>query len=171
MEEWRPVVGWEGIYEVSSLGKVRSTPLVHMHPRKDRPPKHRYIKHWITHGYPTVCLCRKGRKERVAIHRLVMRAFVGMPGPGEEVCHNNGIRSDAALSNLRYATRAENHADKIIHGTTNRGERSATAKLTSADVISIREDRRSQQELGRIHGVSQGHIHRIKSRVRWAHIA
>ena len=121
--EWRDVVGYEGLYQVSSNGHVRSLRSgKFMMPAPDGS------------GYPVVTLHRKGqRTERV--HVLVCRAFHGpRPSPLHEVAHNDGVRANVAASNLRWATRAENHADMVEHGNALLGEKHPLAKIPDAAV-------------------------------------
>jgi len=110
-ETWRPIVDWEGFYEVSDIGRVRR---VFLPPsegyRVMRPSMNQY-------GYPTVGLSRPGLVVRRAIHVLVAKAFLGPRLHGMEVCHNDGNSANAALTNLRYDTRSGNERDKIAHGT------------------------------------------------------
>lgn len=91
-------------------------------------------------GYIWVSLHRDGRTVGVGVHRLVLTAFVGQPPAGHVGCHNNGLRHDNRLCNLRWDTHAANIADMKRHGTMNRpqGEKSPSAKLSDMDVSAIR---------------------------------
>lgn len=127
IERWLPVVGFDGRYEVSDLGRVRRVP----HTAVDR---RGYRLTWgplilkpkLRRGYLRVALpTRWGRVNR-CIHILVLEAFVGQRPPGMEARHLNGDRSDSRLVNLTWGTHAENYADKVRHGTDRgwkRGER------------------------------------------------
>lgn len=105
---WRPVSGWEGMYEVSHDGQVRSvrTGIVL---RQSSLPK----------GYRQVCLQQRpqGRKETALVHALVMAAFVGPRPPGMQTRHLDGDPSNNHVSNLRYGTQADNNRDAVRHGT------------------------------------------------------
>ena len=118
-ETWKPVVGWEGFYEVSDQGRVRSldrtvifkdgrTRTWRRATRKLQPD---------SSGHLNVMLQKDGKTGTgYRVHRLVMAAFVG-PCPADmEVCHNNGDPTDNRLANLRYDTRAANVRDCIDHG-------------------------------------------------------
>lgn len=121
-ERWLPVVGHEGFYEVSDLGRVwgverqiekpnryggisvctiRAKPLA---PKPD--PK----------GYVRVALSREGRVRYVRVHTLVLTAFVGPRPPGKEGLHDDGDGANNALSNLRWGTSTENSYDTVRHG-------------------------------------------------------
>jgi len=122
-----------------------------------------------THGYRQL---RFGRNEpHQQVHRLVLNAFVGECPKGMEACHNNGIRSDNRLSNLRWDTRSGNHADKRQHGTSNNGEKHSFAVLDNEAVRTIRESNDSLHALAVRYGVAKSTICRIQKRKRWSHIA
>ena len=72
------------------------------------------------------------------VHRLVLLAFVGPCPEGMECCHEDGDPSNNKPSNLRWDTRKANYADRVRHGTHNRGERHGNAKLTAAIVLGLR---------------------------------
>lgn len=120
-EEWRPVVGYEGYYEVSNLGRVRSlSRMIHSASgQKPYPMRGRIKKHTISQGYPLVRLSRDNVKRNWFVHRLVAYAFLGEPEPGQEVCHIDGTRDNPAVDNLYWGTRAENLADSLAHGSWN----------------------------------------------------
>jgi len=61
--------------------------------------------------------------------------------------------------------------DRVEHGTSNRGERCGSAKLTEVDVLAIREDRSGQKEIAKKYGISPASVGMIKRRQRWAHVA
>lgn len=108
-EEWRPVVGSGGRYEVSNLGNVRSfaagyTPRLMALRLSDR-------------GYPSVTLRLGGTNITVQVHRSVLAAFIGPCPPGHEVRHLDGSRNNNNLSNLAYGTRSQNARDGVAHGT------------------------------------------------------
>lgn len=113
-EEWRPVVGLEGSYEVSNRGKVRSLDRV-IEDRRGvrRRVSGRTLKPGTNQGYFCVSLAGHTR----SVHQLVLEAFVGpYPSKTHEVCHNNGDKTDNRLENLRYGTRSENTLDMVRHG-------------------------------------------------------
>lgn len=118
-ERWLPVVGYEGYYEVSDMGCVRSLDrIVRLSDGRDRPMKGRHLA-LSPHpkGYATVKLSVDGIRYTAMVHRLVLDAFVGPRPDGMEVCHNDGDPSNNRLDNLRYASRSENRLDSVRHGT------------------------------------------------------
>jgi hypothetical protein len=124
-EEWRAVVGWDGYYEVSNMGRVRGLDRVSLgvrvHGRIRRPAiKRRRDPYWQVH------LFRGGRGSKVHrlyVHLLVLEAFVGPRPKGLEACHNNGDCQDNRVENLRWDTHEANMQDQIKHGTRVRGPR------------------------------------------------
>lgn len=164
-EIWREIAGFEGFYEVSDLGRVRSVDRTlacgRRHGRVLRPYRN-------NKGYYIVSLWRDGRGAKYLVHRLVLIAFSESSQPGLDAAHNNGICTDNRLSNLRWATRRENVADMIAHGTAPRGERCGSAKLTAAQVISIRTESGSQRDIAARYGVDQSMISHIKRGKNWA---
>lgn len=119
MEEWRDIPGWEGYYQASSLGKIRSVDRVIVQSNgSTREFAGRVLKlHEDRNGYIKVLLHRGKRKKNDYVHRLVMIAFKGPCPDGHEVCHNDGSRSNNCVANLRYGTRSENILEKQAHGT------------------------------------------------------
>lgn len=122
-ENWRPVPGYEGAYEVSDLGRVRSLPRIIMRANGIPQKIHgRMLKPYVANGYPTVRIAKggdRGNGQTRLVHRLVAFAFLE-PGPeGTEVCHIDGDKGNPRASNLYWGTRAENLADSIAHGTWN----------------------------------------------------
>lgn len=117
--QWMPVVGYEGKYEVSDQGLVRSLDrLVSCHKVFVRTQRGRVLSAgpWRK-GYLSVCLADDGKKKTTFVHHLVLEAFVGpRPSPDYEGCHNNGDRLDNRAENLRWDTASANQRDKVNHG-------------------------------------------------------
>ncbi|MBZ9807672.1 HNH endonuclease signature motif containing protein [Mesorhizobium sp. ESP-6-2] len=120
------------------------------------------------HGYPLVR--NKGRARRA--HRILCEAAHGpQPSPErKEVAHGCGKPCCVNPRHLRWATPKENQADKILHGTTNRGERQGRSKLTASDVLRIREleGKVSRREIAEMFGVRSGAIDKIIWGQRWS---
>ena len=107
-EVWVPISGYQGIYEVSNLGRVKSLPRpVWNYTKPGRIMKQRAKEN----GYFTVALCNGGTKERhVYVHRLVAAAFIPNPDSLREVNHKNFNKQDNRVENLEWCTSAENKA-------------------------------------------------------------
>lgn len=128
-------------------------------------------------GYLQVVLCLgHGRKCTRRVARLVLATFVGGCPAGLEACHNNGVRTDNRLSNLRYDTAKANHADRRRHGTDCRGERHWHAILTNTQVQAIRSEYmrysrfHSAAALARKYGVARSTISLVLGGFSWKHI-
>lgn len=134
MEEiWKDIPGYEGKYQASNLGQIRSLPRqttdkngvlkpvggrVLRRDSRDR-TGHRYVK-------------LSGPDRTVSVHTLVMQAFIGPCQDGQEVCHNDSNPDNNALTNLRYDTRRNNLIDMARAG------RASKQKLTPQDALDIR---------------------------------
>jgi hypothetical protein len=143
----------------------------------------------IKSGYLQVMLSAGKRKCLRHVHRLVLEAFVGPCPDGMEVCHDpDRDKTNCRLDNLRWDTRANNHADKIKHGTTcrgdrhysrtrpesvPRGERHHAAKITEAIVREIRSLATRgvpRPVIQRKFGLSEAGVRRVIIRETWAHV-
>lgn len=176
---WRAISGYEGFYEVSSTGLVRSLDRVIPQTNWAGTLVHRVYPGRVikatsdNHGYLRVCLTRQGRKaETRRIHHLVALAFLGPRPDGYDVCHNDGDQANNNLSNLRYATHSENELDKRRHGSMLCGEKHLDAKLNDAIVLDLRADLqgKTQSWWARRLGVSEAAMSRAISGATWRHL-
>ena len=161
-ETWKPIEGSWG-YEVSSEGRVRCWRPI---PHNAEPPVEARIlkpKH-APNGYVYYILGYKGPTKYA--HRLVAEAFI--EGKGATVAHGNGIKTDNRVENLRWASFAENHADKLKHGTNG-------IKLTPELVREIRDayvpGEVSQKKVGKMFGIAQGTVGKIVRGEYWKGVA
>lgn len=171
MEEWRNISGWEGLYQVSNLGRVRSLPGFYNALRKGTPAQvskpGRVLKPYLAVGYPMITLCREGEETKMYIHRLVCEAWHGMPKSGEEVAHNDGTRMNNDPRNLRWVSRLENNLDKVRHCTQKRHEQLWFTKIPEAIVEIIRFDRtKTSKQWANELGVSRSLIGMIRQGTR-----
>jgi hypothetical protein len=160
-EEWRDVVGYEGLYQVSNAGRVKrvkggqgATIGRILNPATSK------------NGYQFVELYGCNGAKGSLVHRLVIGAFVGPCPDGFQVNHKNGDKRDNRIENLEYLTPGEN----IQHSRDTLGNRHG-AKLTESDVLEIREFVRtgvSQREIARRFGVVQGVIGHIVAGRTWS---
>lgn len=120
IDEWRPVLGYEGYYEVSRCGGVRSVDRTVRYGssalRTHRGRELRTFRSPPT-NYLTVSLYRDGGQTNRRLHTLVLEAFVGpRPMPDMDACHNNGDKDDNRVENLRWDTKSANAQDSLAHG-------------------------------------------------------
>jgi hypothetical protein len=171
-EVWLPVVGFEGLYEVSDWGRVKSLA------RKDADGGRRIAERILKPapnkgGYLLVALHKNKKQHGRLVHRLVAEAFIGPRPTGLQVCHGIGGKADNSLANLRYGTATENAADKLRDGTAQRGEQHGQAKLTAEKVLEARRRTKagtigSATQLAREWNVSQSSLSNAICGKSWA---
>lgn len=169
-EKWLAIKGFEGLYEVSDLGRVRSLPR-HIRSKKY---KGKVLAGVVGgNGYPAVVLQKDGQKRRAAVHRLVLETFVGDCPEGMCARHLDGDKKNARLTNLAWGTPLENSADQVRHGTAPRGVTHPNAILEDGDIkeiFSLADLGVSQTEIARQFGVCSPHINNILRRRAWRHV-
>lgn len=179
-EEWRPVKEYEGLYEVSSYGNVRSLPRF----AKDRYgnytlPVYEKILKQVLHGtgYLVVSLynIHNGYSSRKVhrVHQLVASSFIGIQSDGQHVMHLDSNKRNNHASNLRYGSAMCNMAFQVDMGTFVYGDKVGTSKLCSTDVLKIRKMLAlglSGAKIGRIFNVSRTTVCGIKNNKAWKNI-
>jgi hypothetical protein len=158
IEQWLAVVGYEGSYEVSNFGRVRSYKRGRRLILRERP----------RNGYLAVVLYTRGVPKTESINILVLQAFVGPKPDGEECLHLDDCKIHNHLDNLKWGTHAENIAMRN-HA---KGEKQGSSKLTKASILEIRAMRpthtlQSIADKFSIHNTTVSGIVRGKA---WAHV-
>lgn len=177
-EEWRPIHGYEGLYEVSNLGRVRSLDkptCVGSRTRRKQGRVLRLLKR--KKKYLAVRLSKTGQITTLNVHTLVLTAFVGPRPEGLTCNHIDGNSLNNVVENLEWVTPLENirhaHALNLIVPFLPRGARNARTKLTDDEVLSIRrlyaEGARNKDLAQQFH-VSPGNISMIVHRQKWTHL-
>lgn len=164
-ENWKPVVGYEGLYEVSDLGRIARL-LLSGQRRVLRPISD-------GSGRQQVSLCRKAIRRARRIHHLVLEAFVGECPVGMVCCHGDGNASNNQLENLRWDTQKANCADAARHGTQHRGERTGGSKLLDVQVHAVRALAAAgwnNTDISRVFGTTTNCIWKIVNEETWAHV-
>lgn len=141
MEDWRDVFGYNGIYQVSNKGNVRS--LTHYCEGRKGSGKQtgRVLKQRKSHkGYLRVSLSLNKKRFNTGTHRLVALAFIDNPLNKPQVNHINGIKDDNRVENLEWCTNRENqlHAIKNKLVKYNYGQKHHNSKLTDKEVLNVR---------------------------------
>jgi len=157
-ENWKPIPGYEGLYDVSDHGRVHSY------------LSNRIVGNYNNVRYNNVSLHRKGISKSANIHTLVMIAFIGPCPEGMEGCHEDGNLHNNTPKNLRYGTPKDNAADREEHGRTYRGEKHWKCKLTQVQVeeaLSRIEGGELLKNLAQEYGVSKTHMIRIRQSKAW----
>lgn len=112
-EIWKDIEGYEGLYQVSNLGRVKALPKYSFNGKVYFLMNERILKHIVTHNYHYVSLYKDKKGTRFAVHRLVASAFIPNPKNKPDVDHINTIKSDNKVENLRWATRKENNLNPL----------------------------------------------------------
>lgn len=164
--EWRAVVGYEGVYEVSERGDVR---------RIGRARGTRVGGRLLTAapniaGYPRVTLSKGGKKRRVFVHVIVALAYIGPCPEGKEVNHKDRDRANPIASNLEYLTHGENERHKYASGVVPKRGEDKPHKLTTSDIVAIRASKDTFRALADRYGVCHKTIGEIKHRRKWRHV-
>lgn len=172
MATWKDVVGYEGRYQVSDEGQVKSLP----NARRKTELILKASPH-VKSGHLIVNLTDseggKWRQRAFYVHTLVLTAFAGFAPAGKEGCHDDDNPANNRLDNLRWDTRSGNQADRKRHGTDNAGERNGMAVLDESAVKLIKERLKKGEKvthLAKEHGVYHGAISNIKNGRTWRHV-
>ena len=117
-EEWRDIEGYEGLYQVSNLGNIKSL-------GNDKKRKEKILKPNINNygHYLKVCLFKQGKQKQYLVHRLVAQAFIPNPQNLPQINHKSEIKTDNRVENLEYCSAEYNNN----YGTHN--QRSAASRI------------------------------------------
>lgn len=168
MEIWKDIKGYEGLYQVSNLGRVKSLERKVRHRGRLITIKEKYLKVTISeysNGYrrTSIGLHKGGKQDSTDVHTLVAEAFIGeRPNAKAEIRHINGDATDNRLINLIYGSRSDNRIDMYRYGT-----KSARGKFDPSEVIEIRKELDSGlsvRKLAENYEVHESSIRRIKNR-------
>jgi hypothetical protein len=133
MEIWKDIPGYEGQYQASDIGRIKSI-------GNDKTRKEKILK--LTNhksGYLAVNLSKNGIDKKLKVHRLILMAFVGQCPTGYECLHLDDNRKNNNIKNLRWGTSSENNKMRYNHGRVKyKGKDGPNAKLTQAQVDQIR---------------------------------
>jgi len=175
MEIWKDIEGFEGCYQVSNLGRVKSIGRIVVKKEGDNQNvKEKILKNSNNgFGYTKIIVNLFGNPKTFLIHRLVAKAFIPNPENKPEVNHINGIKTDNRVENLEWVTKSENskHAHKI--GLKNhKGENSPFSRLTNEIVRKIKYEHKelNQFQLAEMYNIHQSTVSYIRSGKRWGHI-
>lgn len=181
-ERWAPVKGFEGLYEVSDLGSVRSVSRVVEFISQGKTVKRRVRSKVLSQSfkgnggraraYRSITLWCGEKCMSREVHSIVATAFLGLRPEGLHVCHKDGDGLNNRLDNLYYGTPSQNAEDALRHGTKPVGEKASHAKLNEGQVRAILAERWSSTRvaLSKKYGVSLHTIHEIVSGLSWRHV-
>lgn len=174
VERWLSIAGLEGLYSVSNFGRVRSEQKTLERKSGQHTRKAQIMSPAASRaGYLSVAIGIGSNRRTCYVHTLVLEAFVSLRPTSMDACHEDGNPRNNNLKNLRWDTRAGNHADKSRHGTDTIGERHPASKLTDETVLAIRNMRAagcSVTQMAERYGVSRMTASRAASGRSWSHI-
>jgi hypothetical protein len=174
IEIWKDIIRYEGLYQVSNHGRVKSLARYAVTPGA-RTAIDRILKYTVTHrGYRRLELNKSGKGKKHVIHRLVAIAFLDNPDCKPEVNHIDGNKENNHLYNLEWSTSEENKSHAFVNGLSNQvgGEKHVCAKLTQSQVQEIRlkfasGQYRNQTKVAKTYNVSRQAIWSIMNNVNW----
>ena len=157
MEHWKAISGYEGLYEVSDMGRVKSLNYNHTGTEKILKPQNN------THGYLLVDIYKDGQKKASLVHRLVAAAFIPNPNNLDTVNHKDEVKTNNTVTNLEWMSQKDN----INYGTRNKRVSEARLNHQSFSKRVQMFDKStgellatfpSTHEAERVTGIAQSHI-------------
>lgn len=173
MEIWKQIEGFEGLYEISSYGRVktlRSSPKL-----KSGDFLSNSIECAIRNGkgYKTVTLYKNKVGKQLMVHRLVAKAFIPNPNNKPQVNHKDADKHNNNVDNLEWVTNLENKEHSVLNGLSGKGEKNSMAKLTSKDVKYMRylySIGIKPAILAKKYNICKQHLHSIVKFKSWVNI-
>ena len=165
MEVWKDVKGYEGYYQVSNLGRIKSlSRKVKNHSGFKKVLKEKILKvHIGKTGYYVVDLKKESQRKTFKIHRLIALHFIKNPNNKKCINHINGVKTDNSLKNLEWCTIKENNNHAIKKGLVkNHGVFNKKSKFKEQDVIYIKNSHERATDLAKKFNVSEGTIYRVR---------
>jgi hypothetical protein len=189
MEAWKDIIGFEGLYQISSLGRIKSCERLARARHGMIRIKEKILKLSVVKGYPYITLLKNGKRVGFSIHRLIATAFIERIEGKTHVNHINGIKSDNRIENLEWCTHAENMRHAIEKGLKCNirsdnyneilksgrflpGSKNRSAKLCEKQVSEIKNSDRSITAviIVKDYNISAGIVRRIRRGEIWKHI-
>lgn len=178
IEIWKDIIGYEGLYQISNLGRVQSLDRFIKRKRFSITLREgKELKQTITAaGYLSITLSNNKIKTTFLVHRLVAIAFIPNPENKPDINHKKGIKTDNRVSEIEWCTKSENltHAYKIGLREVVNGIKCHYSKLTEKQVLEIRElyanSNLNYNSIALIYYVKEQTISSIINKKTWAHI-
>lgn len=169
-EIWKPVIGYEGWYEISNLGRLHKLPF---YDTKGSYRQGGFTSQQLSHkGYITVRLCKEKICKTTGIHRIIAEAFIPNPDNKPQINHKNGIKTDNRIENLEWCTNQENQNHAVKHGLKVGcpGEINPKAIFTNNDVDNIKalyNSGKTAKEIAKQFNAPLGRIRSILYNFSW----
>ena len=173
VETWKDIPEWEGLYQISDLGRVKTLSRLVRYQDTFRSQKEKILKPRLTQGYAYVILCNDTKRVQVKVHRLVAETFIPNPKNLPVVMHIDDVRDNNVVSNLQWGTVADNNKDRDTKGNTYtpKSEDAPFAVLTLEQAKEVyklaHEGQQSQKDIGNLFGITQTAVSKIKHGVSW----
>ena len=159
VEVWRDVVGFEGLYQVSSCGVIKSLPR--------NTTKGGLLKTYFDKaGYELTRLSKEGKTSLILVHRAVAEAYLNNTSNFPCVNHISGVKSNNKIANLAWCTYSENMEHSFKIGLHPKGGSHYNAKLTHQNVEDIKNSDLTQRDLAKIYKISQQYVSELKRGVK-----
>lgn len=173
--EWKEIKGYEGYYEVSTTGKIRSVNRIIKKGDVFISRKSQEMKTFLTRGYERVSLNKEGRRKKFLVHRLVAETFIPNPDNKEEVNHKDADKSNNSIDNLEWVTKLENmrHAENNKLIKRNKGSQHYNSKLTEDVVREMRikfKNGSTPYQMAKEYGVNDKTIRQACLEITWRHV-
>ena len=174
-EIWKDIKGYEKIYQISNLGRVKRLSYWHKVGLKNVSITYRterILKQSCdSNGYKQVCLTKNSKKKSHSIHKIMAIVFIPNSENKKQVNHINGIKTDNNIENLEWCTYHENLKHAMKNGLRATGERHGATNLLNKDVIKIRElfeaKKYSIKELAKKYNIAYSTMHQIINKKYW----
>jgi len=177
-EVWKPIKGWDGIAEISNLGRVKVLARSANFIKNGKPQKcflgEKIVSPYVAkNGYLTIAFMVNKVRKKVLVHRAVSHAFVEGYFEGATVNHIDGNKLNNTPENLEWMSSSDNSKHEWAIGLVDlRGEKHPSHKLTAKQVRIIRKLLRSQitnpNELSELLNVSAAILYLIQNGKRWS---
>lgn len=174
-EIWKDIPGFEGLYQASNLGRIKSLERWYQSANLLKMPENIKTQRINHKGYLYLHLCKNGKKWATTVHKLIALTFIGeKPYPKVTINHIDANKLNNKVENLEYCSVKENiqHYRREVNDFV--GINHPMARLTETDVLNIRKEytelKTKQKDIAAKYNITQVMVSRIIRRIAWTHI-